>query len=286
MFGYIRPYAPELKVKEDQLYKNLYCSLCRAQRKVTGRLSSLSLSYDFVFLYLLRSELVKEETVFEEKRAVCARGKRTAVAKMNDTLVYCAASSALLLRYKLEDDLADEGFFKRLEARFLMPFAARWLKRAKKRAELPEEELIDLLSKLSDMEKAGGQPVEAYAERSGEILALIASYGIEDPLTAMAGERIGEAVGKWIYLVDAADDYEDDKKKKRFNPFLPDGYDEAALRSSLDNQANEADKMLSKVPVFDAGCRAILKNILYYGMYETATGVLSGRKKARKEHKK
>ena len=286
MFGYVKPYSPELKVKEDILYKNLYCSLCRAQRKVTGTLSALSLSYDFVFLYLLRSELVKEETVFEEKRAVCARGKRTAVAKLNGTFVYCAACSALLVRYKLADDLADEGFFIKLRARFLLPFAKSWLKRAKKRVDLPEEELTRILSQLSEMEKTGGQPVEAYAECSGDLLALLAGSGIDDPLMRMAGERIGEAVGKWIYLVDAADDLAEDQKKGRFNPFLPDGYDVDRLRAALDNESNLADEMLSKVPVFDQGCRAILKNIFYYGMYETANSLLFEERRQRKDKKK
>ena len=54
MFGYVRPYTPELLVKDNELYRATYCGLCRTMGKTTGKLSKLALSYDFVFLALLR----------------------------------------------------------------------------------------------------------------------------------------------------------------------------------------------------------------------------------------
>ena len=57
MFGYIRIAKPELKVKEYEMYKAIYCSLCRELGRSYGFLSRLTLSYDFTFLALLNMSL-------------------------------------------------------------------------------------------------------------------------------------------------------------------------------------------------------------------------------------
>jgi hypothetical protein len=53
VFGYIKPFKPELKFKEFDLYKAYYCGLCKAMGKKYGFLSRLTLSYDFTFIALL-----------------------------------------------------------------------------------------------------------------------------------------------------------------------------------------------------------------------------------------
>ena len=50
MFGYVTVYKPELKVKEYEAYKGVYCTLCKRLGKDYGFLSRLTLSYDFTFL--------------------------------------------------------------------------------------------------------------------------------------------------------------------------------------------------------------------------------------------
>ena len=71
MFGYVKPYAPNLLVREHEFYKATYCGLCRTMRKSTGALSALSLSYDLVLLVLVR-------TLYEEDKTVRFRSRRRA----------------------------------------------------------------------------------------------------------------------------------------------------------------------------------------------------------------
>ena len=54
MFGYIKPYTPDLLVREHELYRAVYCGLCRAMSHNTGCMSCMALSYDFVFLATVR----------------------------------------------------------------------------------------------------------------------------------------------------------------------------------------------------------------------------------------
>jgi hypothetical protein len=57
VFGYVKAYKPELRVKEFEFYKAVYCSLCRDLGKKYGLVSRFSLSYDFTFLALLQLSL-------------------------------------------------------------------------------------------------------------------------------------------------------------------------------------------------------------------------------------
>ena len=53
MFGYVKACTPELKIKEFETYKAVYCSLCKKLGKSYGILSRFTLSYDFTFLAIL-----------------------------------------------------------------------------------------------------------------------------------------------------------------------------------------------------------------------------------------
>ena len=274
MFGYIKPKIAELKVKEHELYKALYCGLCRTQRKHTGKLSALFLSYDFVFLYLLRAELTGQTTTFKTRRRSLRHSDRQSVAEMNGQLVYCARSAALLDYFKIKDDLSDEGFFKKLGVLFLLPIASHGKKKALKKERLPQEELRAHLKRQQEVEKGACASPDRAAEASGEIFALFASFGIEDDLRAFAAEKMGRAIGRWLYLIDAADDLEKDRKKKRYNPFLLTELRREDLLCTLDALCEEAELALRALPCFDPGYRALLLNILTQGLHEQALSVL------------
>ena len=275
MFGYIKPSEGDLKVKELELYKAIYCGLCRAERKYTGWLSALTLSYDFVFLYLLRAELTGTITHCEtRKRGLFHRNLRN-VALPNDQLIFCASSSALLSYYKLLDDRKDEGFFKRLRATILLPYARHSLKKSRKHTALPENEIKEAFKTLAKAEKNPTASPEQLAEISAEMLSSLASSGICDPLIRLAGEKTAKEVGIWLYLADAADDYESDLKNHRFNPFGCQPPQKEDLLAALDCHCEQAELMLRRLPVFDPGYRSILLNILSQGLHESISSALN-----------
>ena len=53
MFGYVRPFRPELKCKDFDLYRATYCGLCRCLRRRYGLIAPMLLNFDFTFLALL-----------------------------------------------------------------------------------------------------------------------------------------------------------------------------------------------------------------------------------------
>lgn len=130
MFGYVKPYVPELRVREHEFYRAMYCGLCRAMGAVTGQLSRFTLSYDFVFLAAVRLLLTGETP--EAVRIRCPvhpLSRRSAVAD-NEAFRYTAAVSAALFSAKLDDNVTDERGAKRFIARLIRPAARHMVKKS------------------------------------------------------------------------------------------------------------------------------------------------------------
>ena len=84
-------------------------------------------------------------------------------------------------------------------------------------------------------------------------------------------------LGRWIYLVDARDDMEEDRAAGRYNPviarFGPQGDDEN-LRRTLDHSLG---LMGAALQLGELGCRTpILENILYLGLPMVQRAVFDG----------
>ena len=276
MFGYVRVNNPELKVKEYEFYRGTYCGLCRSMGKCTGQCSRMTLSYDFAFLALLRITFGRDTVFFEQKRCLAHPFKKRNSMKPNPALSYCAGAAALLNYHKIIDDLADEKGSKRLRALLLRPFMAHARRKAIKKQNLGELDtsIANGLQALSELEKSKEVSVDRPAELFGAILADIMAYGL-DGSDARVASAFGMAVGKWIYIADALDDWEDDQKKQRYNPFLllydgklPNEQDLKNIRNALKNELYSAEAALDLISFEHPDIQNIVCNILYLGMPE------------------
>ena len=141
MFGYVRIYKPELKVREYEFYRSTYCGLCRAMGRCTGQCSRLTLSYDLTFLALVRMGASGEQFCVANASCLAHPFQKRAYIRSAPTLEYCAAASALLNYHKIKDDISDEKGIKKAAALAALPFAAYGRRRAIKRAGLSELDL-------------------------------------------------------------------------------------------------------------------------------------------------
>jgi len=221
MFGYVRPLVSEMKVRENEMFRALYCGLCRAMGKHTGCASTLTLSYDFVFLAVFRSALTGEKLTVEKHRCALHPLKKRAMAADSETLRYCARAAALLTFAKLQDDLTDERGLRRLIARTLHPAASALRRRARKVSGMEDLEnaLAASLLRLGELEKAQCDSIDEPASCFGSLLAEILAFGLSGTEERIAREA-GDAVGRFIYVIDAADDAADDAQKGRYNPIV------------------------------------------------------------------
>ncbi len=282
MFGYVKTYTPELKTKEYEFYKSVYCGLCRSMGKCTGCLSSLALNYDFVFLALVRLALTEEEYQIDKKRCAVHPIEKRNIMRQNDTLAYCAKASALLTYSKLKDDTKDKKGLRRIFPYLTLPFA----RRAMSAAELPtlQNRIESGLSALADIELSGRASVDTPAHIFGEILAEVFAYGIgqaDTDTNRRIAREIGYHTGRWIYAIDAVDDIESDAKSGNYNPFLL-LYDKITderkedIASALTLELTGIEKALDLIDSDRcSGILDILRNILYMGMPACAERVLT-----------
>lgn len=283
MLGYIRTHAPELRMRDYDCYRALYCGLCRHMGKCTGQCSRMTLSYDFVFLAAVRMALTKENPKVKKARCLVHPFKKRNTVYDSPTLRYCADASALLVYWKNRDDLADETGLRKTRAALLSPFLCGAYRRAKKRHPQLDGFIQQRLCALAEYEKnesahcGADQPSALF----GDLLSDILSYGLEGSAARIAS-AMGSAIGRWIYLVDAADDYEKDLKYHRFNPYRSLFGDRISqeekenIRIALIGLLSQAESAYAlSEPCPTAEIRAIIDNILYLGLPKCADRVLS-----------
>lgn len=217
MFGFVKPLVPELKVKDSDFYRSVYCGLCRSMSKHTGGISAFTLSYDMTFFALCRMALSDTELSFERIRCKAHPMKKRTVCRDNAELEFAARASGILVYYNCKDDVRDEKGIKRMIAKMLLPYA----KRIDKKAALPDisAKTEEYLSKLSLLERENCPRPDEVADVFGRLLGELLSVGYEEA-TATVAREIGYHTGRWVYLADAVCDYKKDKKENKYNPFI------------------------------------------------------------------
>jgi hypothetical protein len=282
MFGYIKAYAPEMKMCEYEYYRAAYCGLCRAMGRCTGQCSRCLLNYDFAFLALVRIALTGERPHFVRRRCLVHPFKKRLEMAESEQLDFCAGASALLSWHKCRDDLADERGFGRFKARAALLFMRGAYKRACRKLSALDNAIAAELDVLAGLERERCASVDVPATSFGRLTADILSYGLEGGTAAVA-RQIGMHIGKWIYIADALDDYEADKKEGKYNPFVllwRDGISEEdarGIRAALKHELMDAELGFNMIEYGDDGrLRGVIENIIYCGMPKRAEGFKFG----------
>ena len=275
MFGYVRPFRDELKCRDFDLYRATYCGLCRTMRCRYGLLAPMLLNFDFTFLALL---LAPAEERFEPCRGRCHANplKKLPMCQESAALNLAADESIILAYWKLRDSVQDEGFVRGLPERMLSCLLRPSYRKAAKYCPEFDRAVVESLKELALLEQEGCTSIDRTADTFARLLQAAA------PVTGDPGKDRPMALllyhlGRWIYLIDARDDLEDDKKRGAYNPLLlrfgPQGDDER-LNTTLQHSLNMARSALS---MLEFGCRgAVIENILYLGLPMIQRAVFDG----------
>ncbi len=273
MFGYVIVEKPSLRIREYDYYRATYCGLCHAMGKCTGCLSRMTLSYDMAFFTLVREMLENEQVHFEKKRCVRHPIKKIQVVSLNPQLEYSAYVGGLLTSGKIIDNINDEKGIKSAFASFLKFFFSKMEKKSSK--ELPNlKKLVnEKLSALAELEKNRVASIDAPADIFGSMISSLLSCELDGEKKLIA-ETIGKRIGRWVYIVDAFDDYEKDRKSGSYNPFvlLYDGknFTEDNLKSISMMLEAEMAMVCAAIDLLDEDAdknrSEIIKNILCAGM--------------------
>lgn len=274
MLGYVRAYRPEMKFKDYDMYKGVYCSLCKSIGRRYGLIARLTLSYDFTFLAILRMAVRKNRVCMKKSHCSFNPMKKCYDCSGSSVdIAYTADVSMLTFYYKIKDNIADSNFFKKLLCKMLLPYANHIYKKAKKNNPVIAEKLGRLMEAQAEAEKRNAGVDEA-ADASAKMLAEMLSTDIESSDNA-ALNRVGYYLGRWVYLIDAVDDCGDDIKSGNFNPLkrrynLPDFKTNCERMLSL--TVGEAINNFNKLEIYRF--YDIIDNVLIYGTECSAKKVI------------
>ena len=284
MFGYLQIQKSELLVREYEAYKAVYCGLCKQMGKDYSFLARLSLSYDCTFYAMLLMSLSRSCSGFDKGRCEFNPLKRCSYAHCeNESYSKAAALSMISVYYKLIDDLEDSKFFKRLFVRMIKPFFSHWRKKAAERFPETESKVAEMMQAQREVEHGGSKSLDAAAHPTAQMLAdVLAEEGKNDAEIRILRE-FGYQVGRWIYLIDAADDYEDDNKSGCFNPFLNIETDDmkTAVNNTLNQCLARAYDAFQLLDIIDF--KGIFNNMLLYGFPSKQNSVIFGQQEVKND---
>lgn len=230
MFGYVTVCKEYMTEEDYERFKAYYCGLCHATGKQCSTLARLGLSYDITFLAIVLSAVTKGEA--EHNIGVCAAHplKRHKYV-VNDRAVDYAACMGVILTYlKFLDDWRDVHSIK---AVFGMLMFYRGMKKAKKRYLMQYESIDRELKRLSVCEKNNAGIDEA-ADCFAKILEILFTPDfITDTTERKVLGWFGYNIGRWIYVIDAYSDIDEDLKHKCYNPFSSEAKDRERLKKRL-----------------------------------------------------
>ena len=214
MFGYVHPDTPYMYIKDERLYQAMYCGLCKGIGEVCGQRARMGLSYDVAFLSIILHNILGVDVKIEDGHCITHRIRKKPMANVDELTKAMGGVNTLLAYYKCADDVADEGKGR----------AKRWLfqkgyKRAKKAYPEIDEIIRSRVAELNGLEKALTASLDIAADPSAQMIAEIADVLLGDKKTEYT-HNLFYALGKWVYLIDALDDYDKDVKKGAYNPFV------------------------------------------------------------------
>ena len=261
MFGFVMADVRELTRQQQDRYSAVYCGICRRIREQSGQLARLGLSYDMAFLALLLMSLYEPEEESGE-RACGLHPIKPRKWTDNEYIRYAADMNVALAYYNALDDYQDDGKYSAKLVSSVLKKSCPAIE-----AQYPRQckAIEECIAKLGQLERTGcnnpDEPASCFGALMGELLVY------REDLWADNLRQMGMALGRYIYLADAAIDYRRDKRKGSYNPFLAMGMEEDWQRweQYLVLAMGRCTEHFERLPLVQD--KKILDNILYSGVW-------------------
>ena len=279
MFGYINCDESLLDSKQRDIIGSFYCGLCMALKKHFGNSARIFTNIDCTYAYMLISSACDTEIDIKKQRCFLHPLSKRNIAYVDDELSQKISSATILISYyKLLDDCKDEK--KNLTKKTMRAIYKKTATKAMKILPNYDLALSKLLNATQKLEQDGGNSLFELMDISGEILQSMAVACGASPL-----QNLFFHLGRFVYFIDALDDYEQDIKKRRYNALLHhlgnfqtkksllfnknkeinDIFEE--LYSSLNEEYNNLKPQEDSNPIFD--------NLFTYGLKKCFNNVIN-----------
>lgn len=273
MFGYVRINKMDLTFREFDYYKGYYCGLCKYLKENHGEISRISLNYDITFLIVILSALYKLDSKITQERCIANPFKKK-MRIVNEATEYAASMNILLSYYKLEDNLYDDGGIKDKVAFNI--YKGR-LKLAYKKYSQKAEYIKEQMENLRKLESESSKSIDKTSNTFGKIMGEIFVFKNDEYEEYL--RNIGFNIGKYIYILDAYEDLDEDYKKGRYNPFIDYIDKKQELKDKAERLISISLGMVAKnIQMLNLEFnKSIIDNIIYSGVYLRYKNILEER---------
>lgn len=279
MFGYVRINKMDLTFREYEHYKAYYCGLCKYLKRNHTELSRMTINYDITFLIVLLSSIYQPSAqVFHEKCIVDPVKKKKHI--INEITEYAASMNILLAYYKLEDDVNDEGDIK---SRLVRRAYRKSFKTAYDKYPQKADFIKACLGELRSLEEDQSTSIDQTSNCFARLLEEIFDYKDDEYRDRL--RKVGFNIGKYIYIMDAYEDLDQDLEKGRYNPFSSYKDDREGLKVKVDKLIGMTLARLEEA-ILDLDIKvnkSIIDNIIYSGVYLRYKGLINGADKKKQE---
>lgn len=208
--------------------------------KSCGFRARMTLSYDMTFLTAFLHNIQNVDVQIQKERCILHWFVPRVVTKDDAITQYVAAVNIILSYYKLQDDILDEK-----KGKFKSNFFKKGYKRAKKKYPKVDAIVAKYMQNLQILEREKCSSIDRVADPFGSLVVEIVALSAEQNMTE-AVQKIAYNLGKWIYLIDALDDYDKDMKKQNYNPFIV-AYQAKDKRELLSKYAEEINFIFGNI---------------------------------------
>lgn len=287
MFGYVRPALTGLTAEQKELYQSAYCGLCHAMGRRHGFWARFTLNYDLTLLaILLQSEPQHPDLACQRCPAHPLRKPRRCL--QGNGMERAADVSIILTWHKLNDDVQDHGLWAGLPHRVVRWWFTKAYRRAAQSCPKFDAQVRQGLERLSQLEQEQSPHLDEVAHQFAGILASAPPDGMDEAHSRIL-EHLLYHVGRWVYLMDAWDDLEEDERCGRYNP----------LSARFQGRAREEQEYITTTCIHSihlaasaahllelGGWNPVVENILCVGLPAVQSAVIDRRwKELKKIHK-
>ena len=264
MFGYINVNSKELSDQDKKIYNAYYCGLCQSLKKICGKKGQVLLSYDMTFLQVLLSGLYEPEE--KEWSFTCALhpAKKKKIVQ-NEISDYVAAMNLALAYHSCMDDWEDnKKYTRKTMAGLIRKDYQNIVDRYPRQINAIEK----YIHEIGEIEKRQERNIDMAAGATGDMMSELFAWKEDEWQQEL--RSCGYYLGKYIYLMDAYDDLDKDRKNGNYNPMLflskedPENY-ETVSRLMMTSMISECAKSFERMPILKHA--DILRNILYSGVW-------------------
>ncbi|WP_206214816.1 MULTISPECIES: DUF5685 family protein [unclassified Adlercreutzia] len=301
MFGIVTAHLSKVSEEEKARYHAVYCGLCRALKERYGQASRAVLTYDLTFYILLANSLHEPPEERGEEHCVTHPVRKMPYARSTWT-DYAADLAVALAYHKCLDDVRDEGAPRARAAAALLSGAyAKARARIPAQCAAIERSMAEI-ARIEAAGAAGSSPDAAAAmpDSAPSLAPAFASGPAPDSAPdsapglapafapdaaaaafgALLGElfahgqgtwadpmrTLGDELGRFIYLMDAAVDYADDARTGSYNPLVLLGMPPENMKTLLSVLIGNAAATFEKLPLVQD--IHLMRSVMYAGVWQ------------------